>query len=73
MLLASVHCTLEQGTKLVPVTVSVKAAVPAVAFTGETDAIVATGGLDADIVNGVAFELTPKFDTPMLTVFTDAM
>jgi len=41
LLLLSTHCTLEQGKKLLPVTLKENAAVPAVALTGEMDEITA--------------------------------
>lgn len=58
-----VHCTTEQGRMLLPATVRVNAAVPAVAVAGETDAIVGAGGEDPEIVKGELFERAPKLDT----------
>jgi hypothetical protein len=48
---------------LLPVTIRVNEAVPAVAVAGETDAIVGAGGDDAEIVKGEEFERAPKLDT----------
>lgn len=58
-----VHCTTEHGRMLLPVTIRVNEAVPAVAVGGETDAIVGAGGDDAEIVKGEEFERAPKLDT----------
>jgi hypothetical protein len=63
LLLVSTHCALEQGTKFVPVTATVNAAVPAVAPIGEMDEMVAAGKVAAEIVNGTALERTPTLET----------
>lgn len=58
-----VHCTTEQGTRFVPVTVIVVAAAPAVAVAGITADIVGVGGAAGDMVNAMELESTPKFET----------
>jgi hypothetical protein len=58
-----VHCTTEQGTRFLPVTVIVVPAAPAVAVAGRTAKIVGSGGVAAEIVNAVEFESTPEFVT----------
>jgi len=68
VLAAPFHCTPEQGTKFVPVTLSVNAPVPAVTVAGDTAVI---AGVDSDpegpeIVNEAALELTPKLETVTL-------
>ena len=63
LLLLSTHCTLEQGRKLLPVTLKENPTVPAVAPTGEMDAITAAGSDEAETVKGTEFEGTPKLDT----------
>ena len=65
LLLLSTHCTLEQGRKLLPVTIRENAAVPAVAPTGEMEVITAAGSVDAEMLNDAGAELTPEFDTVM--------
>ena len=67
-----VHCTMEHGRRFVPVTVKAVAGVPAVADVGEIAAIVGAGGVEAEIVNGKAFERAPKLDTPIFTVAAEA-
>jgi hypothetical protein len=59
------HCTTEQGTKLLPVTANVNAAVPAVALAGKSEPIAGTGSavLGAEVVKGKVFELTAILDT----------
>ena len=59
----SVHCTLEQGRKFVPVTTTENAAVPAVAPVGEIAAIAGTEREPDEIVNDAGAELTPELDT----------
>jgi hypothetical protein len=51
----------------------VVAAVPAVAFAGEMDAIVGAGSDAAEIVKGKAFERTPELDTSTFTVVAEAI
>ena len=63
LLLVSTHCTLEQGRKLLPVTISGKPAVPAVALTGEIEVMLGTESDEAEIVKEAAAELTPELDT----------
>ena len=58
-----VHCTTEQGTRFVPVTVSVVPDAPAVAEAGNTLEIDGAGGAAAEIANALAFERTPEFET----------
>ena len=65
LLLLSTHCTLEQGRKLLPVTIREKAAVPAVAPTGEMEVITAAGSDAAEMLKEEGAELTPEFDTVM--------
>lgn len=59
------HCTAEQRTKLVPVTLMGNAAVPTVAVAGERAVIVGTGSPEggAEIVNVTGAELTAKLLT----------
>jgi hypothetical protein len=73
LLLLSTHCTLEQGRKLLPVTFRGKAAVPAVAPTGEMEVIIAAGSEDAEIVNEAGAELTPELDTVIEAVPAEAI
>lgn len=73
LLLLSVHWTLEQGRKLLPVTLSGNATVPAVAPTGETEEITATGSDAAEIVKDAGAELTPELDTVIEAVPADAI
>jgi len=67
------HCTPEQGTKPVPLTLKLKGADPAVTVEGEMDARVAAGIVDAELVKGCSFERTPKLDTSMFTATVEAM
>jgi hypothetical protein len=62
-LLPFVHCTLEQGRKLLPVTLRGNATVPPVALTGEMDAIVGAGSVEAEIVKGTEFDGTTELVT----------
>jgi hypothetical protein len=73
LLLLSVHCTPEHGRKPLPVTISEKAAVPAVAPTGDKEAIVAAAGEVDEIVKDAGAELTPAFDTVIEAVPEEAM
>jgi hypothetical protein len=73
LLLLSTHCTLEQGRKLLPVTLSGNATVPAVAPTGEIDVITAAGSVEAEIVKGAGAELTPELDTVIEAVPAEAI
>ena len=63
LLLPSTHCTLEQGRKLLPVTLKENPTVPAVAPIGEMDVITAAGSDEAETVKGTEFEGIPKLDT----------
>ena len=72
-MLPFVHCTTEQGSRFVPVTVNVTAEVPAVAAAGEMVAIAGAGSVAAEIVKGKAFDRTPELDTPTLTVVAEAI
>jgi hypothetical protein len=63
------HCTTEQGKKLPPVTFSVRAAVPAVALTGKSEAIVGAGS-----TAGAVMEKSTEFDmTEPLNTVTDCV
>ena len=68
-----VHCTTEQGSMFVPVTLKVTAAVPAVAAVGEMEAMAGAGSDPAEIVKGKGFERAPKLDTSILTVAAEAI
>jgi hypothetical protein len=67
-----VHCTTEQGRRLVPVTVKLAAAVPAVALVGEIVVIVGAGSDAAEIVKASVFETAPELDTSTFTVPAEA-
>jgi hypothetical protein len=73
LLLLSVHCTLEQGRKLLPVTLSGNATVPAVAPVGEMEVITAAESAEAEIVKGAVAELTPELDTVIEAVPAEAI
>ena len=73
LLLLSVHCTPEHGRKPLPVTIRVKAAVPAVALVGDREAIVAAPGAEEEIVNDAGAELTPALETVTEAVPAEAM
>jgi hypothetical protein len=73
LLLLSVHCTLEQGRKLPPVTLRGKATVPAVAPVGDMEVITAAGSDEAEIVKGAGAELTPELDTVIEAVPAEAI
>lgn len=73
LLLLSVHCTPEQGKKLLPVTLREKAAVPAVAPAGEMEVITAAGSDVAEIVKEAGAELTPELDTVIDAVPAEAV
>ena len=73
LLLVSTHCTLEHGRKLLPVTIRGKAAVPAVAPTGEIDVMDGAARVEAEIVKDEAAELTPELDTVTDAVPAEAM
>ena len=63
------HCTTEQGKKLLPVTVSVNAGVPAVAFTGETAASTEVGSVPgAETVKLAAEEIAAPLATVTASV-----
>jgi hypothetical protein len=63
------HCTTEQGKKLPPVTLSVMAAVPAVALTGKSEAIVGTGSAAGAVTEKLtAFETAEPLATVMGSV-----
>jgi len=63
--LAPFHCTTEQGTKLLPVTLRLNAPVPTVALAGRSAAIAGIGSaeLGADVVKGSVFEFTVRLET----------
>ena len=65
LLLGSNHCTLEQGTKPVPVITTGNPAVPAVALAGEMAVIVAAAGLEAGTEKVCVFDAMPAFVTVM--------
>ena len=58
------HCTTEQGRKFPPVTLSVMAAVPAVALTGKSEAIVGAGSAAGAVTEKLMeFDRTEPVDT----------
>jgi len=63
--IAPLHCTTEQGTKLLPVTLNVNPTSPAVAVEGDSDVMAGTGSEPdgAETVKGTEFEVTAKFVT----------
>jgi hypothetical protein len=67
------HCTPEQGTKPVPVTLKVNAAAPAVKVAGEIESIVAAGIVAAEIVKADGLESTPELETVTDAVPEDAI
>jgi hypothetical protein len=73
LLLLSVHCTPEHGRKPLPVTISEKAEVPAVALVGDREAIVAAAGEEPEIVKDAGAEVTPALETVTEAVPAEAM
>jgi len=73
LLLLSTHCTLEQGRKLLPVTLRGNATVPAVAPAGEMDIITAAGSDEAEIVKEAEAEVSAELDTVIDAVPAEAI
>ena len=63
--IAPFHCTIEQGTKLLPVTLNANPTSPAVAVDGDSDVMAGTGSEPegAETVKGTEFDTTAKFVT----------